>query len=231
MADRFFRLRHDRVVGGDDENDNVRNLSAARAHLRKGGVAGRVEESDLAIVAEIDLIGADMLGDAPGFARDDIRLAHGVKQRGLAVIDMAHDGHDRRARRHVFWRIGRLAKTFFHVRFSDPLDGVAEIFRNELGRVGVQNRVGGDHLALLHQFLDEIDGAHRHARGELLHGDGFRNGDVAQNTRAVAALLPGKLFAFARALDRSEGTLPLFVVESIRNCELAGTPTRRFLGL
>ena len=44
------------------------------------------------------LIGADMLGDAAGLVRRDIGLAHRVEQRGLAVVDMAHDGDDRRAR-------------------------------------------------------------------------------------------------------------------------------------
>ena len=38
-----------------------------------------------------------MLGDAARLVRRDIGLAQGVEQRGLAVIDMAHDGDDRRA--------------------------------------------------------------------------------------------------------------------------------------
>jgi hypothetical protein len=37
-----------------------------------------------------------MLGDAAGFARHDIGVADGVEQRGLAVVDVTHDGHDRR---------------------------------------------------------------------------------------------------------------------------------------
>ena len=39
-----------------------------------------------------------MLRDAAGLAAGDIGLAQRVEQRGLAVIDMAHDGDDRRAR-------------------------------------------------------------------------------------------------------------------------------------
>ena len=37
-----------------------------------------------------------MLGDAAGFVGRDVGLAQGVEQRGLAVVDMAHDGDDRR---------------------------------------------------------------------------------------------------------------------------------------
>ena len=45
----------------------------------------------------VDAVGADVLGDAAGFARRDARLADRVHQRGLAVVDVAHEGHDRRA--------------------------------------------------------------------------------------------------------------------------------------
>jgi hypothetical protein len=37
----------------------------------------------------------------PGLARDDIGLADRVQKRGLAVVDMAHDRDDRRARLQV----------------------------------------------------------------------------------------------------------------------------------
>jgi hypothetical protein len=47
------------------------------------------------------LIGADMLRDAAGLARDDIGLADRVEQRGLAVVDMAHDRDHRRRGRSV----------------------------------------------------------------------------------------------------------------------------------
>ena len=97
MIDRFNRLRHDGIVGGHHQNGDVGRLRAAGTHGGEGGVARRVDEGDLVAVA-LDLVGADMLGDAAGLAGDDIGLADGVEQRGLAVIDMAHDGDDRRAR-------------------------------------------------------------------------------------------------------------------------------------
>ena len=48
VVDRLDRLRHDAVVGGDDEDGDVGHLRAARAHRGEGLVAGRVEEGDLA---------------------------------------------------------------------------------------------------------------------------------------------------------------------------------------
>ena len=43
-------------------------------------------------------VGADVLGDAAGFAGGDVGLADDVEQRGLAVVHVAHDGDDGRAR-------------------------------------------------------------------------------------------------------------------------------------
>ena len=44
----------------------------------------------------IDGVSADVLGDSAGFARGDARLANRIHQRGLAVIDVAHERDDRR---------------------------------------------------------------------------------------------------------------------------------------
>ncbi len=41
-----MRLRHDAVVGRDDEHDDVGDIRAAGAHGGEGGVAGSIEESD-----------------------------------------------------------------------------------------------------------------------------------------------------------------------------------------
>ena len=48
VRDGLLRLRHDAVVGRDDEDDDVRHARAAGAHLREGLVARRVEEDDRA---------------------------------------------------------------------------------------------------------------------------------------------------------------------------------------
>ena len=58
---------------------------------------GRVEERDRACSFVVDLVGADVLRDAAGLARDDLGLADRVEQRRLAVVDVAHDRDDRRA--------------------------------------------------------------------------------------------------------------------------------------
>ena len=97
MRDRLARLRHHRVVGGDDEHRDVGDLRAAGAHGGECFVARRVEERDLPAV-DVDLVRADVLRDAARLGVDDLRVADRVEQRRLAVIDVAHDRDDRRAR-------------------------------------------------------------------------------------------------------------------------------------
>ena len=71
VVDRFLGLRHDAVVGGDDDDGDVGDLGAAGTHLGERLVAGRVEEGDrLAVV--LDAPGADHLRDAAGLGVDDV---------------------------------------------------------------------------------------------------------------------------------------------------------------
>ena len=96
VVDRLFGLRHHAVVGGDDDDGDVGDLGAAGAHRGEGGVARGVEEGDRLLLV-VDLVGADVLGDAAGLAGGDLGLADRVQQRGLAVVDVAHDRDHRRS--------------------------------------------------------------------------------------------------------------------------------------
>ena len=60
----------------------------------KASWPGRVEERDRLVVVR-DLIGADVLGDAPGLRLDHFGLAYRVQERRLAVVDVTHDRHHR----------------------------------------------------------------------------------------------------------------------------------------
>ena len=93
---RLDGLRHHAVVGRHHQDDDVGDLGAAGPHGGERLVARRVDERDLPAVL-LDLVGADVLGDAAGLAGDDVGLADAVEQQRLAVVDVAHDGDDRRA--------------------------------------------------------------------------------------------------------------------------------------
>ena len=155
------------------------------------------------------LIGADMLGDAAGFAGDDIGLADGVEQRGLAVVDVAHDGDDRRTRLELGVGVGRVEQAFLDVGFGDALDRVAHFLGDELRGVGVDHVGDLVHLALPHQQADHVDGALRHAVGEFLDGDRLGQDDFAQ--KLFLLLRPGRGTAAARGAEGGDGARALFL--------------------
>lgn len=178
MVDRFDRLRHHAVVGCDDQDRNVGRLRTTGTHCREGGVAGRIDEGDLLTVL-LHLIGADMLGDATGFAGDYVGMTDGVEQRGLAVVDMAHDGNDGRARNQFAIVVGHVEDAEFDVGFRHAPDRMAEFAGDDFGKVGVDDVARLHHLAFLHQVLDDVDGAFGHALRQLLNGDGLGQNHLA----------------------------------------------------
>ena len=101
VVDGFLRLRHHAVIGRDDQHNDVRDFRAARAHAREGFVARRVDEHDFAPI-DVNFRRADVLRDSAGFSRGHFGFADRVEQAGFAVIDVAHHGHDGRARHKIF---------------------------------------------------------------------------------------------------------------------------------
>ena len=95
---RLDGLGHDAVVGRHHEDDDVGGLGATGPHGGERLVAGGVDEGERPAVLD-DLVGADVLGDAAGLAGDHVGVADLVEELGLAVVDVAHDGDDRRADR------------------------------------------------------------------------------------------------------------------------------------
>ena len=234
VIDRLDGLRHHAVIRRDHQDHQIGDLRAARAHRGKRRVAGRVDEGDLAALGRGHLIGADVLGDAAGLAAHHVGLADRVEQRGLAVVDMAHDGHDRRTRLQGRGIVGRVEQTFLHVRFGDTAHRVAQFFGDELGGVGV-DRVGDlRHVTLLHQDLDDVDTALRHAVREFLDRDRFRDRDLAlQLFLVLGVAMAGH--ALRAAAERCDRTLAHFVGRQCRDerqtaALLRGARARRLRG-
>ena len=74
-----------------DRHHDVGELGAALAHLGECGMAGGIEEADHAL-RRFNVIRADVLRNSAGFAIGHFGAANVVQQRGLAVVNVAHDG-------------------------------------------------------------------------------------------------------------------------------------------
>ncbi len=155
MVDGFQGLGHHAVVGGDHHYNDVGYFGSAGSHACEGLVAGGIEEDDLtaecrrAFLGEANFVGANMLGYAASLARGDVGLADGVKQRRLAVIDVAHDGDNRGAGDFELAGIlgfedlfdGLVGDLFL---VADDVGGGAELGGDILDHFGVEGLVDGD---------------------------------------------------------------------------------------
>ncbi len=147
-----------------------------------------------------------MLGDAAGLARRHVGRTQRVEQRGLAVVDMAHDGDHRRAGHQVGLGIDGALQAHLHVGFRHAPRAMAEFLHHQFGGVGIQRLGDGRHDAEFHQRLDHLAGAGGHAVGEFLYRDGVRKNDVAHDLHLIGAQpLQFCLTAFAFALAPHRG--------------------------
>ena len=109
------------------------------------------------------LVGADVLGDAAGLARHHVGVPDRVEQLGLAVVDVTHDGDDRRPGHQVglvalvlaevdVERLEQLPVLFLG---RDDLDVVVQLGAEQLEGLVVDRLGRGHHLAEVEQHLDQ----------------------------------------------------------------------------
>ncbi len=171
---------------------------APRAHLGEGGVARRVDEGDGPAV-EHDLVGPDVLGDAAGLAGHHVGLADLVEEGGLAVVDVAHDGHDR-------WP--GLQRILGVVLVVEVLEGELGLLRGARldqhhlgpqlagedldGLVGERDG-GGDHLAVLEQEAQHVGRRPVQLGGDVLGGGAPLDDDLTLGDRRADSAVAGEL--------------------------------------
>ena len=135
----------------------------------------------------------------PGFTGNHVGFAVVVEDRCLAVVNVAHDRHNRWTRCLLPVVIDWAGEAFEHIRCRNAADVVAKLFDHQFGGVGVDGLVHRRHHAHFHQHADHIAGALGHTVGELTHSDGFRHDDVADDLSAVSPGLPWRAASPARA--------------------------------
>ena len=212
VGDGFLGLGHDAVVGSDHQNHHVGDVGATGTHLGKGGVARGVEEGDQLATRRLHLVGADVLGDAPGLPGDHVGLAVEIEDRGLAVIDVTHDRHHRRAWRHSTVVVVRRVEAFENVRIGNPADGVAQFSHHQFGGVGVDRLVHRSHHAHFHQLADDVTRALGHTVGKLADSNGFRHDDFTHDLLlGRQRFLRALLLALALTADGRQRTHPILI--------------------
>ena len=208
VVDALHGLRHDAVVRGDHQDGDIGDHGAAGAHGGEGLVARGVEEGDGAAV-DVHGVGADVLGDAAGLACGDLGVADVVQQRRFAVVDVAHDHHDRGARLQILFGVLVVVdEALLHCDDDLTLDLAAHFHGYQRGGIIVDNLGHRGEHAQLEQLLDDLGGRLFHAGGQLAHGDlvgdlhldGLLLGDLQMQLLHLVALLLAALVGGLRRL-------------------------------
>ena len=224
VVDGFHGLGHDAVVSRHHQDGDVRDLGAPRSNGGESLVTGGVQEGNLLAVV-LDLVGADVLGDAAHFTLGDAAVADGVEKGGLAVVHVAKDGHHGAAGLHggIVTGVGGLK----NVAHGSPgpllgLGAVAEGGGNGGRQVEVDYLVNGSHDAVAHKLLDNVDGADPHQVSQVLDGKSRGKLDFpgTGSSRSRSSGCHGASFP---------ATIPCHCVYSAHRCFLAwvGTGDRK----
>ena len=156
---------------------------APRARIRvNASWPGRVEE-DHAAVVDLHVVGADVLRDAARLALGDAGLADAVEQRRLAVVDVAHDGDDGRARDAILGMDVHGLDLEQFLFEAAQLDLGAELARDHRRGVDVQRRVDRHHDPLVEELLQDVLRAEFELVGQVLDGHAFGERDRARDRR------------------------------------------------
>ena len=173
VGDRLDGLRHHAVVGGDDQDDDIGDVGASGTHRGERFMARRIDEGDRPAVG-LDLVSADVLGDAAALGIDNVGLANAIQERGLAVVDVAQDRDDGGPGHEVFRRAGRrerVEQVVFGGAQVNDLELDAKLEREHGRHVVVERGVDGGELVHPHQLADQIVGLDSDRQRQAANGD------------------------------------------------------------
>ena len=94
MSDGFLCGRHHGVVGCDDDDGDIGNLSTAGTHGSERLMTRGIKEGDATTIRELNIVGSNVLGDTTSLTSDDVGVADVVEQRSLTMVDMTHHRND-----------------------------------------------------------------------------------------------------------------------------------------
>src|SRR5690606_35956204 len=180
MLDGFLGLRHHAIVGRDHQNHDIGRLGTTGTHGGERRVARGIEEGDHPALG-FYVVGTDSLGNPPRLAHGDLGATDVVEQRGLAVVDVPHHGHDRRAGNGVAFEPQVFGQLLFQGVVADQLDLVAQLFGDQLGSFLIQHLVDGYRRTHLEHELDDFRRLDRHLLRQIGNRDGFADRHFAHD--------------------------------------------------
>ena len=161
---------------------------------------GIQEYNLLALV--VYLISTDVLGNTAGLAGSNVGFADSVQQGGFTMVNVAHNGNNRRTRNAFFRRIvnlGNLCRILFRSLLANFY---AEVVADKLCGIEIDILVDGNHYAQHKQSLDYFINLTLNELGKFLYIDGFADFNVGRTNDFYRSLLLLRCGLLAAAVYR-----------------------------
>ena len=145
MVYSLYSLRHDTVVGGNNQDYDICKMGTAGTHLGECLVARSIQEYNAASV-DLDLVCTDVLGDAAELGGSHVGRPDCIQKLGLTMVYMAHYCNNRR----TFHNVGIVALLAFYnglVVQGYNVHLAAVFIGQDRSCVGIDLLVYGDHLS------------------------------------------------------------------------------------
>ncbi len=145
MADSFHCLRHNTVIGSHHQNNDIGYFSTTGTHFGKCHVSRGINESNFIAVRRENLISTDVLGNTAGLTRHNISFAQSIQQRGLTVVNVSHNRHNRCTRQQLIRGIFCPFNRIFDITVSHAFELMPQFLNHNLCRIGINRLVNGSH--------------------------------------------------------------------------------------
>ena len=201
MVDSLDGLRHYTVICCYNQNCNVGYLCAAGTHSCESLMARGIQEYNL-LALVVYLISTDVLGNTAGLAGSNVGFADSVQQGGFTMVNVAHNGNNRRTRNAFFrrivnlWNLGRIL-------FRSLLANLyAEVVADKLCGIEIDILVDGNHYAQHKQSLDYFINLTLNELGKFLYVDRFADFYISRTNNFYRSLLLLRCRLLATAVYR-----------------------------
>ena len=167
MSNSLLGLRHNIVIGSDDDDGNVGYLSTTSTHGGEGFVTGSIEECYMAAILKLYIVCTDVLGNATCLTGNYIGLTHIVEQRCLTMVYVTHHGNN--------WSTGyQISLIVLLLDYSLANLGTyifcleTILFGNDVDGLGIQTLVDADHDTDAHTCTNNAGNRHVHHGGQFI---------------------------------------------------------------
>ena len=179
VADGFLGLRHHRIISSNNDHSKIRNLGTTGTHRSEGFVTWRIEECDGLTTGKVNVISTNMLCDTSGLTGNHIGITDIVEQRCFTMVNVTHDGNNRRSWRKIICFIFFILFLHFHLLLHiDEFHFIPEFSSNQFNNFCVETLVDGNHDAEAHTLTDDLSKVHIQQTGQLTYTDKFCNLDL-----------------------------------------------------